>query len=213
MEIPKTVMFNGRKFWLSGSGRYYLSWSTTNAGRKRPKGLHVAVWEAHHGREVPPGHEVHHKDSNTLNNDPDNLECLSHEQHAAIPRKMDMAKNLAHLERIRPLTKQWHRSEEGKEWLSKISQDAWERKQPKDCICAVCGKTFQSRAQRPAQYCSAICSYEGRRAAGRYRVERTCIVCNATFTTDLPINPSRVKKTCSRKCAWGVRNLPATASL
>lgn len=34
---------------------------------------HVERWEAHHGRAVPDGYQIHHLDGDKLNNDPANL--------------------------------------------------------------------------------------------------------------------------------------------
>ena len=48
---------------------------------QRPgKTLHRAIWE-HHNGPVPPGHEIHHKDHDTLNNDPRNLVCVEVSAH------------------------------------------------------------------------------------------------------------------------------------
>jgi hypothetical protein len=70
MEIQEVIEFNGIKYRLmGGKRRYYLSQSNTNAGRKRPKGLHVAVYEFYSGEKVQKGFHVHHKDGNCYNND------------------------------------------------------------------------------------------------------------------------------------------------
>lgn len=47
----------------------------------------IVVWEKHHGRKVPSGFVVHHKDRNPLNDDPSNLEALSRADHIAEHRK------------------------------------------------------------------------------------------------------------------------------
>lgn len=75
------VTFNGVTYRLMGSRKYYLSQSTTNEGRKAPKGLHVAIWEFFSGKTVPQGFHIHHKDGNTFNNEFSNLECLSRNEH------------------------------------------------------------------------------------------------------------------------------------
>lgn len=41
----------------------------------------VKVWEEHHGCEVPPGMVVHHRDRNSLNDHPDNLEAMTRADH------------------------------------------------------------------------------------------------------------------------------------
>ena len=45
---------------------------------------HVYVWEQHHGRTVPPGHDVHHRDDDKLNNDPANLQLVTKLEHKRI---------------------------------------------------------------------------------------------------------------------------------
>jgi hypothetical protein len=42
------------------------------------------IWETHYKREVPEGYHIHHKDGNHDNNDPENLICMSLEQHIKI---------------------------------------------------------------------------------------------------------------------------------
>jgi ribonucleotide reductase alpha subunit len=44
---------------------------------------HRLVFESYYGK-IPEGYDIHHIDGNTYNNDIDNLECLSHEDHARI---------------------------------------------------------------------------------------------------------------------------------
>lgn len=48
---------------------------------QRPgKSLHVAIWE-HHNGSVPEGHEIHHIDHDTLNNEPSNLAAIPISEH------------------------------------------------------------------------------------------------------------------------------------
>lgn len=54
--------------------------------------LHRAIWENHHGWPIPPGHEIHHADGNTLNNDADNLVCINISEH----RKLSAAARKDH---------------------------------------------------------------------------------------------------------------------
>jgi hypothetical protein len=87
------------------------------ATRPRRGFLHRHVWEDHHG-PIPPKHDVHHIDRNTLNNAIDNLECIPKAKHAAqhLSARSKTPEHLAHLDAIRPLTKAWHASEEGRQW-------------------------------------------------------------------------------------------------
>ena len=200
VEVPQVIEFNGVSYRLmGGKKRYYLSQSNTNAGRKRPKGLHVAIWEFHNGRSVPRGHDIHHKDGNNFNNEPDNLECLSRRKHRAEHPVADMPRQLAHLEKIRPLAAPWHSSPEGRAWHSKVAS------QPRvlvDCSCAQCGKVFQSK-HSTARFCSEYCGYKFRKSTGLYDVTRVCVMCGITFKTTKGCNPSQIPVTCGKSC--GVR--------
>lgn len=57
---------------------YYVC---TTGERKR---LHVAVWEAYWGCEVPAGCVIHHLDWNKSHNAIKNLICLTHREHEAV---------------------------------------------------------------------------------------------------------------------------------
>ena len=43
--------------------------------------LHRLVWEKHHGKRVPKGYHIHHKDKNKTNNDISNLQLISASEH------------------------------------------------------------------------------------------------------------------------------------
>ena len=61
-----------------------------------PFQLHIAVWEDHHGLKVGNGYCIHHLDHNPINNNIENLKCMSIEKH-----------NRFHI-RIRKLRKCFH---------------------------------------------------------------------------------------------------------
>lgn len=42
----------------------------------------IVVWEKHHGRSVPKGYVIHHRDRNPLNDDISNLEAMTRADHA-----------------------------------------------------------------------------------------------------------------------------------
>ena len=204
MAIPDVIEFEGVTYRLMGRQRYYLSQASETAKRKGAKGLHVAIWESHHGRPVPPGWVVHHADGDPLNNDPSNLVAMSAAEHRAIPRPLrDPEKQRRHLDRVRALAAQWHASPEGRRWHADNSRAAWERRRetgPQQHVCEGCGATFTAwRAD--ARYCTAVCRNRHlRRTVPRPTVERVCAVCGATFTTIVPPHKDRVAKTCSRVC-------------
>ena len=45
---------------------------------------HVVVWEQHHGRTSPSGHDIHHIDHDKLNNAVDNLQLVTKLEHKRI---------------------------------------------------------------------------------------------------------------------------------
>lgn len=45
---------------------------------------HILVWETHHGKPVPDGYVVHHKDKDKTNNAPTNLVAMSNGEHTAM---------------------------------------------------------------------------------------------------------------------------------
>lgn len=186
-----------------GTRRYYLSQSTRNSERIGAKGLHVAIWEAASGEEVPSGYDVHHRDRDTFNNDPSNLECLSAEEHRAIPRPLkDPEKQSQHLAEIRPLAAEWHRSDEGRAWHSEHGKEAMASRSQLDFICAGCGQSFQS-IQAFARYCSNPCWQRhnySRIKSKKPTVDRVCIICNRPFVAVISFYPEKTAKTCSRSC-------------
>jgi HNH endonuclease len=84
----ETVVFEGRTFY-----RYPDSDRPTHRRYFQRPGisLHRAVWEHHHG-VVPEGHEIHHRDEDTLNNDISNLEAVPLSVH----RRQAQARRVLH---------------------------------------------------------------------------------------------------------------------
>ena len=204
MEIPKTITFNGVEYRLMGSGKYYLAQSTTNEGRKHSKGLHVAIWEFHNGKEVPKGYEIHHKDGNPLNNDISNLECVSRSEHFKehLPKLMEYCNSeeaREHLDEIRPLAKGWHSSEAGIEWHKKHYEESLGLVQSKEYVCEQCGRRFE--AKHKARFCSHNCEQKWRVAKQSTYEMRKCVICGKEFEAKIPYgNKKRGSKTCSREC-------------
>ena len=71
-------MYMGKKYAIEAGTGYYVC---TSGNRKR---LHVAMWEAKYGREVPPGCIIHHLDWNKSHNVIENLVCLTVEEHERV---------------------------------------------------------------------------------------------------------------------------------
>ena len=199
MEIPEIIEFNGVKYKLMGQGKYYLSQSNTNEGRKHAKGLHVAIWEFYNKKEVPKGYEIHHKDGNHFNNNIDNLECISirehHKKHFTKDEKFDKF-----LQAGQEARKEWHKSEEGKKWHSEHAKEQWENKEEIEKQCKECGKIFKTK-QTWAEYCCDLCGEKWRRKHKRITYKRNCIVCGKEFEATKQKPSSKERLTCCRTCA------------
>jgi hypothetical protein len=197
MEIPKLIEFNGKSYRLMGTRKYYLSQSNTTEGRKRPKGLHVAIWEFNSGKEVPPGYEINHIDHDTFNNDFSNLECLPMREHRCLPKNIDIIAVRANLERIRPLATLWHRSDSGRRWHSLNSRKQWKNPNKFNCVCVQCGRDFES-FHRDSTLCSGACEQKRGRESGRWSVKKPCLICEKLFSSNKYIK----QLTCSRSCGF-----------
>src|ERR1035437_4117779 len=169
-SAPEKILFEGIIYRrMGGKKKYYLSQSTTNYGRKDPKGLHKAVWEFNSGTTVPAGHEIHHKDGDTFNFMPGNLECLPMGVHRRLPKNIDRDAVRENLSRIRPLAAAWHRSPEGRAWHSEHARNQTRqpytgpRGEDRPTIgvrnCDWCGSEFEYRF-RKSRICSKKCSNE-----------------------------------------------------
>jgi hypothetical protein len=131
--------------------------------------LHRDVWREKHG-EIPKGFHVHHKDGDPANNDILNLECVSGKDHFVLHKETRSTnskrpEHLALLERIRPMTVDWHKSDEGRAWhrenaklsLVKARQAIRFSKKPDlHRNCEVCGEAFTTRNTRKT-ICGTAC--------------------------------------------------------
>lgn len=164
--------------------------------------LHREIWKAAHG-PIPRGHHIHHRDGDPLNNELDNLACVSPGEHLAEHWTEERAEaSRAHMETIRPLTKEWHRSPEGRAWHREHGREAWESREAVERSCDQCGKSFESITRRDNdRFCSNSCKSAWRRDAGLDDEDRTCAACGKTW------RPNKYSKAraCSRKCAWDLR--------
>jgi endogenous inhibitor of DNA gyrase (YacG/DUF329 family) len=204
----ESVTFNGivfRRYPDSERWADRAYFTPNGSHRKRGVGrLHEEIWKSIHG-PIPPGHHIHHSDGDHLNNDPTNLECITkadhHKHHGAQPAS---PRKRAHLDRIRPLAADWHRSEEGRAWHSEHGKATWQNRQTTERICEQCGSTYQSITMRGAdRFCSNKCKSAWRRSAGLDNETRTCAHCGQPFT----VNRYSRARTCSGKCAWGIRRI------
>lgn len=189
--------FNGQKFAKYKGCKYWQNTRTTER-------MHRYVWEFYNGA-IPSGFDVHHIDHNVDNNDISNLELLSKHDHQILHGKEQTeetrAKKKANADRIRDLTKAWHRSEEGRNW----HKEHYEQMKEKLYVlnkynCLVCGKEFQS-TKIGAKFCCNAHKSKYRRMLGLDLIVKTCPICGKEFKT----NKFRPNVTCSRECSYELR--------
>ncbi len=206
MVRREEIEFNGMKFYRYPDSKYelgrkYFSISNKNLVKKGITTLHREIWKYHKGK-IPHGYHVHHIDGNHLNNDLNNLECLSPCEH-----------------RLK------HQSEtERKNASEKAKRSLKERvKTKKNCL--YCGNEFLTVWKYLAKFCCASCTTMYRKKSGKDDIEKECVICKNIFKCNKH-NKSKgsYTATCSRKCAdlksnmtkekkkeWGVMSNHPTA--
>jgi len=194
------IIFNGVKFYKDGKG-YWLA--TID---KKPKRLHVYVWECSNGK-VPKGYHIHHVDLDKDNNDIDNLVAMKKEDHLklhALLSNIDgecLERKRKNLDKYRHLATEWHHTDEARE----VSRKNWHKSiglymdQMIVLECDLCGKQYETNIMMRdhSMFCSNKCKSAYRRSIGVDDIKRVCIVCEKIF----PINKYSKTKTCSRKCS------------
>lgn len=181
--------------------RYFYPFKTKNADGSRKKALHQQIWIDANG-PIPDRHHIHHVDGNPSNNALDNLRCFPSWRHTHVHVAGECSdERREHLDRVRPLTKEWHASGEGLEWHRQHGQDTWEGRRPEyDKACEECGKPFKSFFER-ARFCSRSCINRHNERTHRYYEERNCIICGKSFE----VKKSKKQQTCSRSCGAEMR--------
>ena len=184
----------GKKFYQDKKTGYWIS---TTSPRIR---AHVWVYENHH-RNISKGFHIHHIDGNKSNNEISNLQALSVKDHFSKHDSEERRKkNLKHIEEIRPLTKEWHCSEEGIEWHRQHGLKTWEQRQPFEIECKHCLKKSKTKMFHQ-NFCSNSCKSAWRRAQHLDDEERICPICEIKFI----VNKYAKTKTCSYQCGCILR--------
>lgn len=174
-------------------------------GADRLKGvddLHREIWRDNFG-PIPDGHAVHHKDANTSNNEPSNLELQTKGDHAKhhlrkrFAKPGGLARAREHVAAIRPLAKAWHRSKEGKEWHSKQAKANAANLRPSAFTCTQCGREYQAIDKGNNKFCSRKCAARARWQSGLDDIDFICKECLRTFKG----NRFDERKFCSKKCS------------
>ena len=203
-EKSKNIVFMGQKYHFDGL--YWVPGGGCAGGRKR---LHVAVWEASNG-QVPEGYHVHHIDHDPHNNALANLECIDAGEHiryhGANLTDKQRADRSARMDKIRPLTVAWHRSEEGRAWHSEHAKTTFKR-EPRTLVCKNCQTSFTSAGVR-ATFCSVACKAAARRKRGVDDIEKQCCVCAKAFMASRYVKTRPYCSTdCSASVSWRAKRL------
>src|ERR1700677_1804726 len=175
VALREFVLYRGENFWLQTSGRYFQSGRKGSSERL----LHRRVWIDNFG-SIPEGFEVHHKDDDWRNSDPDNLELMAGADHRRLHALQRNATQAGYASSLRGLAAgrdkaaEWHRSEQGRAWHSQTAiNNVWRPDRamlPRTCIR--CNSQFEAFFAR-AMYCSNSCiqkaAYARRGRADRKR--------------------------------------------
>lgn len=170
------------RFWNGRTYRRYPNSKQSSHRRyfSRSGGfLHRDVWAYFNG-PIPDGCHIHHKDNDPSNNDISNLECLPKDEHfkehsADRSARAKTPKQIALLNEIRPKTKEWHRSEEGRAWHRENAKSSLEKarkavrfsnKPDLHRECDVCGGPIVTRNIRKFT-CSVACQSRKSKAKKR----------------------------------------------
>ena len=141
MEHPKFIIHNGRKYGIQTTGRYYQDWNKATGERL----LHRVIWIEHNG-PIPDGLEIHHKNGDWTDNRIENMELLSKAEHMRMhmqERFKDQhyyARNLESLKLAQEAAKEWHSSEEGREWHRHHAYNSILKREKFEGFCKQCGK-------------------------------------------------------------------------
>ena len=174
----KIVYFNGKEYRRSPKSKYYFEYTTKNEDRKKSTQLHRAVWEYYNGK-IPKGYQIHHKDHNIDNNNIENLECLSAREHLSKHSKENwkkeeykekMSKQMQGNSERQNKCREWHKSEEGKEWHSEHAKRSILLQNPEKRICEYCKKEYIPKIKRQKSCCKT-CSREGDKKQRRERTK------------------------------------------
>lgn len=203
--MVELVIFNGVRYRRYAHSKYFTAGIADI--RNGASSLHRDTWIAANG-PIPDGHDIHHIDGDAANNDLTNLQLLTVSEHQAIHTAERHAsgwyrtpEKLAHVERIRPLTKAWHASEEGRAWHREHGKEVWKGRKPQQFTCDHCKAGFESLKPTGNRFCSNKCKSAARRASGVDDVDRSCCWCGESFK----VNRYSKAGHCSRTCAQRAR--------
>jgi hypothetical protein len=192
-SIPHQEHF-GKKFYKDLQNGYWIS---TDCPKIR---AHRWVWIKTHG-VIPKGYHIHHINEDRSDNRIENLELIEKSRH--IKHHWDKhpewrKKAQLHAEKIRPLTKEWHKSAEGRSWHKANGILAWIKKKERKGMCKICGTKFSTKTYHQ-EFCSNKCKSAWRRKSGIDDIEKECVKCSSKFK----VNKYSKQIYCSRICGSG----------
>lgn len=185
----------GKRFYLDQVTGYWIS---TCCPKIR---AHRWVWMCNHG-EIEDGFHIHHIDGNKSNNNIENLQKVKESEHYKMhltEERRDWARKWAEV--IRPLTKSWHRSEEGRAWHKKHGILGWSNRKPFEKCCVHCSTKYETKTYHQ-DFCSNKCKSADRRKRGVDNEKRACENCSKLFE----VNKYARKRFCSRSCSSRRKN-------
>ena len=181
----------GKSFYLDKKTGYWIS---TACPKIR---AHRWVWLQHHD-EIPKGCHIHHKNENKSDNSIENLELMAASDHLRMHMTEEKRKRAGvWAGKIRPLTKEWHASEEGRAWHKYHAlKNGFGKNEPKEMNCQQCGSNYIAEKAARARFCTNACKAKFRRDSGVDDVPYICPTCKKEFKS----NKYRKAKFCSRNC-------------
>lgn len=187
-QVVYVVLYGGREFKRYPGGKHpnYFYHKFKKAGVYYTEILHRVIWEDTHGRKIPEGYDIHHKDWNPLNNDPENLQLLTKSEHNKIHNSLARAMSEGKFEPHGYTKENWdERRAVAMERLSKQTR-----------ICQYCGAEF-TPTNTHQRFCSKKCHHKWQYTAPELNIELTCQCCGKTFLGNKYLRP----KSCSSECA------------
>ena len=149
--------FNGINYWKDKSTGYYKN------AQHKPYSLHRTVWEFHNGK-IPKGYVIDHIDRDRNNNQIENLRLATSSENNHNVAQSEIERRREWASRIRPLTKEWHKSEAGREWHRLHGIECYNKRKPIVKICAHCGKEYTTtKYSTNARFCGNNCKMKARR--------------------------------------------------
>ena len=137
---PRTVQVEyGGVLWTrypdSNRRSHRVYYQRHEKNKEPPVFLHRRIYEDNFG-PIPSGWHIHHKDGNTENNSPDNLQLLSPSEHS----KITISRSLSN----KKIRERMFSCRENREWRQKMSE-AQKHRVEIEITCDLCGRVFKTK--------------------------------------------------------------------